>query len=62
MQTALRLISDVMPLSYVVDAMQIVASKSSVAGTHFVRDVVVVAVFVVGSLILGALSIRRQTT
>jgi len=62
MQTALRLVSDVMPLSYVVDAMQIVASKSTIAGTHFIRDVIIVAIFVIGSLILGALSIRRQTT
>lgn len=55
----LRWISNVLPLSYSVDAMQRVASS---AGTVEVwRDVGVVVAFVVAGLVLGALTLRRQT-
>lgn len=61
MQSVLRLISDVMPLSYVVDAMQIVARSSATTSTNLFKDIIIVAFFVIASLVLGAASIRRQT-
>jgi ABC-2 type transport system permease protein len=52
-------VSDVLPLSYAVDAMQHLVA-SSAAGTVW-RDVAVVAGFVVAGLALGALTLRRRT-
>jgi ABC-2 type transport system permease protein len=55
----LELISDVLPLSYAVDAMQSVASSTSTGDVW--GDVLVVAAFAVAGLALGALTLRRQT-
>ncbi len=59
MPGVLGAISDVLPLSYGVDAMQAVASSTS-AGDVW-RDVAVVAAYAVGGLALGALTLRRQS-
>ncbi|MBV9832088.1 MAG: ABC transporter permease, partial [Marmoricola sp.] len=55
----LEAISDVLPLSYAVDAMQSVASSTDVSQVW--GDVLVVAAFAVACLALGALTLRRQT-
>ena len=53
-------VSDVLPLSFAVDAMQRVATSTSTSGVW--HDVVVVAAYVVAGLVLGALTLRRQTS
>ena len=55
----LEVISDVLPLSYAVDAMQAVASSTSTADVW--RDIGIICAYVVGALALGALTLRRQT-
>jgi len=55
----LELISDVLPLSYAVDAMQTVAASTETADVW--RDIGIIAAFVVAGLGLGALTLRRQT-
>ena len=55
----LEVISDVLPLSYAVDAMQVVATSTETGGVW--RDIAVVAAYVVAGLALGALTLRRQT-
>ncbi len=60
MTDVLRWLSDVMPLSYAVEAMQQLTASSSWSGT-LVRDVLVIAAFTVCSLIGGALTLRRRT-
>jgi ABC-2 type transport system permease protein len=52
-------VSDVLPLSYAVDAMQTVAG--STASGEVWRDVALVAAYVVAGLALGALTLRRQS-
>ncbi len=55
----LETVSDVLPLSYAVDAM---LRLSTSTGTGEVwRDVAVVAGFVAGALVLGAATLRRRT-
>jgi ABC-2 type transport system permease protein len=61
----LELASDVLPLSYAVDAMSSVAASASdafggVEGQVW-TDLLVIAVFMVGSLALGAATLRRRT-
>jgi ABC-2 type transport system permease protein len=55
----LEVISDVLPLSYAVDAMQQVATSTD-TGDVWV-DVLIVAAFAVAGLALGALTLRRQS-
>jgi ABC-2 type transport system permease protein len=55
----LEVISDVLPLSYAVDAMQAVAGSTETGDVW--RDIAVVAAYVVAGLALGALTLRRQT-
>ena len=55
----LEVISDVLPLSYAVDAMQTVAA--STATGEVCQDISVVAAYVVAGLALGALTLRRQS-
>ncbi|MFT4287783.1 ABC transporter permease [Nocardioides sp.] len=52
-------ISDVLPLSYAVDAMRHLVGSSS-AGAVW-RDLAVVAAFAVAGLVLGAATLRRRT-
>jgi ABC-2 type transport system permease protein len=55
----LEVVSDVLPLSYAVDAMQTVAA--STADGEVWQDVAVVAAYAVVALALGALTLRRQS-
>ena len=55
----LEVISDVLPLSYAVDAMQTVATSTATGDVW--KDIAVVAAYVVAGLALGALTLRRQT-
>lgn len=55
----LHAISDVLPLSYAVDAMQEVATSTDTGAVW--HDVAIVAAYVVGVLVLGALTLRRRT-
>ncbi len=59
MPRVLEAISDVLPLSYAVDAMQTVASSTETGEVW--RDIAVVAAYVVAGLALGALTLRRQS-
>ena len=54
-------ISDVLPLSYAVDAMQHLQSSADLS-TDLLRDLGVIAGFIVGSLMLGAATLRRRTS
>jgi ABC-2 type transport system permease protein len=56
----LRAISDVLPLSYAVEALQQVGAHAEPTGTMW-RDVVVVAAAVVAALTLAAATLRRRT-
>ncbi|MDI2132919.1 ABC transporter permease [Yinghuangia seranimata] len=60
MQPVLRAISDVLPLSYAVDAMVRLTGSSEV-GSRLVLDIAVVAGCVLAALGLGALTLRRRT-
>jgi ABC-2 type transport system permease protein len=53
-------ISDVLPLSYAVDAMQTLTTTASTGDVW--RDLAVVAGFAVAGLALGAATLRRRTT
>ena len=55
----LEAISDVLPLSYAVDAMQHVASSTNTGEVW--ADILVVAAYVVGGLAFGALTLRRKS-
>ena len=55
----LELVSDVLPLSYAVDAMQAVASSTATGEVW--QDVAVVAAYAVAALAFGALTLRRRT-
>jgi ABC-2 type transport system permease protein len=56
----LNAISDVLPLSYAVDGMKAVTFDANATG-DVLRDVVVVAAFVVAALALGSGTLRRRT-
>ena len=55
----LEAISDVLPLSYGVDAMQAVVASTSTGEVW--QDISIVAAYVVAGLALGALTLRRQS-
>ncbi|MCW2605506.1 MAG: transporter permease [Frankiales bacterium] len=59
MPRPLRAAADVLPLTYVVDAMQRVGTGRTGAGLAV--DLAVSATFVAGALALGALTLRRRT-
>ncbi|HEV7145821.1 MAG TPA: ABC transporter permease, partial [Pedococcus sp.] len=56
----LRWVSDVLPLSYAVDAMKAVTA-SATPGSDVAGDAAVIALWVVVSLALGSLTLRRRT-
>jgi len=56
----LRWISDVMPLSYAVDAMRTISSNPA-GGGDIARDLAIVLAFVVAALTAGAATLRRRT-
>lgn len=60
MATALEWVSNVLPLSYAVDAMTVVTTSTGATGTLW-RDVAVVGGASLLALGLGALTLRRQT-
>ncbi|TMD00694.1 MAG: ABC transporter permease [Chloroflexi bacterium] len=60
MAAVLGRLSDVMPLSYAVDAMTLVTT-SAAAGAQLGRDIAIVAGCVLLSLLLGAATLRRRT-
>jgi ABC-2 type transport system permease protein len=55
----LEIVSDVLPLSYAVDAMQTVATTTQVGEVW--QDIAVVAAYAVAGLAVGALTLRRRT-
>jgi ABC-2 type transport system permease protein len=57
---ALEWISNLLPLSYAVDAMQTLTETTATADVW--RDLAVVAGYAVGGLALGAATLRRRTT
>ena len=58
--TALRIISDVLPLSYAVDAMRTITTSAE-PGADVARDVLIVLGFVVAAIILAAATLGRRT-
>ncbi|MGO4385253.1 ABC transporter permease [Specibacter sp. RAF43] len=60
MNSVLVAISNVLPLSYSVDALSEIAKNADATPT-MVADLVVVAAFVVAGLLLASLTLRRQT-
>lgn len=56
----LHALSDVLPLSYAVDAMKVV-TISTTPGGDVLSDAVVILVWVLASLVLGSLTLRRRT-
>jgi ABC-2 type transport system permease protein len=60
MATVLRWASDVLPVPYAVEALQHVAASATVDG-GFVRDLVVLAGFVLAAVVGAAATLRRQT-
>jgi ABC-2 type transport system permease protein len=56
----LQPVSDVLPLSYAVDAMKVVTT-SAAPGGDVLGDAVVILGWVVASLVLGSLTLRRRT-
>jgi ABC-2 type transport system permease protein len=60
MTDVLRWLSDVLPLSYAVDAMQRITASPSWTGA-ITGDVAVILAFTVAALVGGALTLRRRT-
>jgi len=58
--TVLGYVSDVMPLSYAVDAMRTITSQADATG-EVLKDVAVVVAFVVALIAAGAATLRRRT-
>jgi len=60
MATVLQWISNVMPVSYAVEALQFVAANPAV-GADFARDLAVLAGFAAASVLAASATLRRQT-
>lgn len=60
MQPILAALSNLLPLSYAVDAMKAIAVESSVS-TETWRDLVIMVLFILGFLIIGSATLRRRT-
>jgi ABC-2 type transport system permease protein len=58
--TALRVLSDMLPLSYAVDAMRTITTSAE-PGADVARDVLIVLAFVVAAIIFAAATLRRRT-
>ena len=58
--TGLRQFSDILPLSYAVDAMKTLATDADATSDVF-KDLAVLFGFIVVSLALGAWTLRRRT-
>lgn len=57
---ALRILSDVLPLSYAVDAMRSITTSAS-PGAEVGRDLAIVLAFIVASVVLGSATLRRRS-
>jgi ABC-2 type transport system permease protein len=60
MSTVLRWLADVLPLSYIVEAMRELTAQTGLTAT-LVRDIAVIAGCTVLALLLGAATLRRRT-
>ncbi|PRZ40558.1 ABC-2 type transport system permease protein [Antricoccus suffuscus] len=60
MPDVLHWISNILPLSYAVDAMTTVSTKTDATG-DVVVDLVVVLAFAIAALLLGAMTLKRRT-
>jgi ABC-2 type transport system permease protein len=60
MVTVLRWAADVLPVSYAVEALQLVAGHPAV-GSGFARDLAVLAGFAAASVLAASATLRRQT-
>lgn len=58
--TGLKQLSDVLPLSYAVDAMKTLSTRSD-GGSDVAKDIAILVAFSVGALALGAFTLRRRT-
>ncbi|MEO5983462.1 MAG: ABC transporter permease [Pedococcus sp.] len=56
----LHVVSDLLPLSYAVDAMKVVTTSAS-PGQDVAGDAAIIVGWVVASLVLGSLTLRRRT-
>jgi ABC-2 type transport system permease protein len=61
MDAALRAVSDVLPLTYAIDAMQRVTTSGGL-GHQIGADLIVVCATAVAALVLGAVTLRRRTS
>ena len=61
MAELLKVISDYLPLSYVIEGLRELQHHTTVTQT-FVNDILLLLVFVAGALLLGALTLRRKTS
>jgi len=57
---ALEALSDVLPMSYAVDAMRTLATRVNATGAVF-ADVGVITAFTLAAVVLGAVTLRRRT-
>lgn len=60
LNSVLGAVSDVLPLSYAVDAMRLVTAQQSVPGEMW-RDIAAVTTSILLALLVGAATLRRQT-
>jgi putative transporter len=61
MLRGLELVSNILPLSYVIDALRELAIQPEL-GDNYWKDVGILMLFIVGILVVAALSMPRQTT
>ena len=57
---ALRVISDWLPLSHAIDALQAVASDSQDAA-YIVGELLIIGAWIVGAVVVGSITLRRRT-
>lgn len=57
---ALEAIANILPLTYAVDAMQLISRQSEVSG-EIMTDLLVVLAFATAAVVLGAVTLRRRT-
>jgi ABC-2 type transport system permease protein len=58
--TVLRAISDLLPLSYAVDGMHHITTETTTSAA-LIGDILIVLAFAAGAIVLGAMTLRRQT-
>lgn len=57
---ALEIIANVLPLTYIVEAMQLLTRQTAVSGEAY-TDLAVIGLFAAGAVLVGAATLRRQT-